>query len=225
MEWIKKYGLFIGIGVFIWLIGFVLIISNNKKLDEENDTVIEKPVIEEKHDEVVLGTIEIPKYKVDIKGYVKKPGVYEVEEGAIVNDVINLAGGLKSGATTKNINLSKKIKDEMVIYIYTNNELKKYESAHAECKCDDVVITSCEGSSIITSEAPTSSSSEQNSKININTASIEELMKLSGVGEAKAKAIIEYREKNGKFNTIEDIKNVSGIGEAAYQKIKDNITV
>ncbi len=225
MEWIRKYGLFVGIGVFIWLIGFILIINNNKKLDEENVSVIEEPVIEEKHEEVVLGTIEIPKYKVDIKGYVKKPGVYEVEEGTIVNDVISLAGGLKSGATTKNINLSKRVKDEMVIYIYTSNELKKYESAPQECKCDDVVITSCEGSSIITSEIPTTSSSEQNSIININTASLEELMKLSGVGEAKAKAIIEYREKNGKFNTIEDIKNVSGIGEAAYQKIKDNITV
>ncbi len=61
--------------------------------------------------------------------------------------------------------------------------------------------------------------------ININTAGINELMTLSGVGEAKAKAIIEYREKNGSFKSIEDIKNVSGIGEAAYQKIKDYITV
>ena len=62
-------------------------------------------------------------------------------------------------------------------------------------------------------------------KVSINTASKEELMTLSGIGEAKAGAIIEYREKNGNFASIEDIKNVSGIGDAIFEKIKDNITI
>ena len=64
-----------------------------------------------------------------------------------------------------------------------------------------------------------------NGVVNINTASIDELMTLSGIGESKAKSIIEYRSTNGKFNTIEDIKNISGIGDALFNKIKDNITV
>ena len=225
MEWFKKYGLVIGIGVFVWLIGFMLLINNNKKIDDDSVVAVNE-VLEEKKEEAV-----VPKEEkiihIDIKGNVKKPGVYEVKEGTIVNDVIKLAGGLKSGATTKNINLSKKVKDEMVIYIYTSNELKKYNNNQVECNCDDVIISSCEGSSIIYNKS--SNNNEEavlgTTLININTASISELMTLSGIGESKAKTIIEYREKNGAFKSIEDIKNVSGIGEAAYQKIKDYITV
>jgi competence protein ComEA len=225
MEWFKKYGLAIGIGVFVWLIGFMLLVNNNKKIDDESVVAISEPV-EEKKEEVKV-TKEDKILKVDIKGSVKKPGVYEVKENTVVNDVIALAGGLKSGATTKNINLSKKVKDEMVIYIYTSSELKKFTNNQVECNCDDVVISSCEGASIIYNE-PSNNNDESvlgTTLININTAGINELMTLSGVGEAKAKAIIEYREKNGSFKSIEDIKNVSGIGEAAYQKIKDYITV
>ncbi len=141
-------------------------------------------------------------------------------------DVIKLAGGVKSGGTTKNINLSKKVSDEMVIYIYTTSELKKYSSDVQECNCKEVEISSCEGSSIIVSEESSSNSSiPSNEKININKASKEELMTLNGIGESKAVAIIDYRNKNGDFKSIEDIKNVSGIGEAAYQKIKDSITI
>ena len=220
MEWIKKYGLAIGIGVFVWLIGFMLLVNNNKKVDDESVVAITEPVEEKKEEVKVVKEDKI--IKVDIKGSVKKPGVYEVKENTIA-----LAGGLKSGATTKNINLSKKVKDEMVIYIYTSGELKKFTNNQVECNCDDVVISSCEGASIIYNE-PSKETVETvlgTTLININTAGINELMTLSGVGEAKAKAIIEYREMNGSFKSIEDIKNVSGIGEAAYQKIKDFITV
>ena len=66
---------------------------------------------------------------------------------------------------------------------------------------------------------------EETAKISINTATKEELMKLDGIGESKAENIIKYREENGNFKTIEDIKNVSGIGDAAYEKIKDSITI
>ena len=163
------------------------------------------------------------KYKVDIKGAVKKPGVYDVDSNSRVIDVINIAGGLKSNANTNYINLSAKITDEMVIWIYTTGEISKLkmEQSSSEhmiktCNCPVVDNTTCLNSN---------NNSNNNTKININTATVEDLSKLNGIGESKAKNIIDYRNKNGKFNKIEDIMNVTGIGEAAYNKIKENITV
>ena len=149
---------------------------------------------------------------VDIKGAVKKPGVYKLSKNSIVNDVIVLAGGLKSGATTDDINLSKAIYNEMVIYISTKSELKEKQnntsnipSSTSETKVDNICVNP--------------------NKVNINSATVDELTTLNGIGEAKAIKIIEYRNTNGLFKSIEDIKNVSGIGEAFYEKIKDNITI
>lgn len=165
-------------------------------------------------------------YKVDIKGQVNKPGVYEIDADSRVIDVINLAGGLKKDANTDFLNLSKKVEDGSVIWIYTTKEIEQLkkvktvtEYIEKECNCPDVSNSAC-----ITNNPSEKNNTTQTSKVNINTSSIEELMKLSGIGEAKAKAIIEYRKKNP-FKNISDIKNVSGIGDSAYEKIKDFITV
>jgi len=166
---------------------------------------------------------------VDVKGAVKKPGVYEVDDKAIVNDVIKLAGGFNNNAYTNGINLSKKINDEMVVFVYTKDEIKKNDVKVEEiCSVPSYTITECvdNKSSIITSDTKNSSNNDKNSNtiININTANEKELLTLSGIGESKAKAIIEYR-KNSPFQNIQDIMKVSGIGEALYAKIKDYITV
>jgi len=183
-------------------------------------------------------------YYVDIKGEVKKPGVYEVSNTNIINDVINLAGGFTKKAYTKNINLSKKVSDELVIYVYSESEYKKInepvqEIIIKECVCPSYEITDCvsNGNSEIISEENNTNTNvsdnesdnnniknEEKKLININNATKEELMTLSGIGESKATAIIEYR-KQKKFKTIEDIKNVSGIGDSAFEKIKDFITI
>jgi len=183
-------------------------------------------------------TDEEVKYHVDVKGAVKNSGVYELSKGSMVIDAINMAGGLNSNASTQYVNLAYPINDSMVIYIYTKNEVKNMTNPSTSvCNCPTVDTSSCQESSIIVNSSEnnssgsivdnnvTSDSGENSSKISINTGTLEELMSLSGIGEAKAKAIIEYRTTNGLFQKIEDIMNVSGIGESAYQKIKDYITL
>ena len=167
---------------------------------------------------------ESPKIKVDLKGYVKNPGVYEVEEGTIINDLIKLAGGLKSEGTTDNINLSKKLNDEDMIVILSKSEVKKLNSTIASSTKTTVSNKTSTSANKTTSLNSNPSSIVTNKKISLNIATKEELMTLSGIGEAKALNIIEYRTKTP-FKDISEIKNVSGIGEAIYEKIKDSITV
>ena len=182
----------------------------------------------------------------DIKGNVKNPGVYEIKENYTIQDIINDAGGLKKNSYTNNINLSKKVTDEMVIYIFSKNELEKYKQEKT-CNCVPVYkYITCEEETtipIITHHKTTSTTTtklittnqatttkmttkpKENKKININTASLEELITLNGLGESKAKSIIEYRNSNGLFNTIEDLLNIKGIGQKIFDGIKDFIEV
>ena len=146
---------------------------------------------EDKHDEKIF---------VDVKGAVKHPGVFETTKDKRVKDLIEEAGGLLDDADTSTLNLSQKVKDQMVIYVLKHGEKPKQISDGA-------------------------SSSSNTDVININTANKEQLMKISGVGKTKAEAIISYREKNGDFKKKEDITKVHGIGKATFEKIKDKIEV
>lgn len=164
---------------------------------------------------------------VDVKGAVNAPGVYEIDADRRIIDAINLAGGLLQNANTINLNLSKKVKDEMYIVVYTQAQVDNFKKEHKEepiscaakeCVCPDVSNDACISKGEIKKEGV-------NSKISINNASKEELTKLPGIGDSKADAIIKYRSENEGFKQIEDIKNVSGIGELVYEKIKDSITL
>ena len=157
---------------------------------------------------------------VDIKGYVNEPGVYSFKDSdnARVNDLILKAGGLKKGADTSLLNLSKKLEDEMTVIIYSKDEINNIITVEKELEkklmiCEEKLKNdACIGKS------------NSNNLVNINTASKEVLMTLPGIGEGKALAIIEYRKKSI-FNTIDDIKNVEGIGENLFESIKESITV
>ena len=166
------------------------------------------------------------KLRVDIKGAVRNPGVYELETGSVVNDLIKASGGLMSNADTSNLNLSKKLANEMVIIVYTKDEVKEMKQSD---KLGDANITDelNENSSIIggSETSKKTTTSKTSGKVNLNTASKEELETLNGIGSSKAESIIQYRSTCGAFRTIEDIKNISGIGDALYAKIKDYITV
>lgn len=217
----KKYILILT-GISLVLSGVIFVLYRNNK--ESNEEVIdifkeeENNLDEEKVEELPKEEKkeEVSTVIVDIKGNVNNPGVYEVENGKRVNDVINMAGGLTIDADTSNINLAKMVTDEMTIVIYSKEEvLEKYKSEVCICDCPYITNDAC----------ITETTTEENNLININIASIDELMNLPGLGEAKAKSIIEYRNKNGNFTSIDSIKEVSGIGEAIFEKIKDYITV
>lgn len=194
-------------------------------LDEEPEKVEEKPIKIEKKEKTEKKE-EVEKIKVDIKGEINTPGVYELTKENNVMDAINLAGGLTNKSDTSNINLSKKLKDEMVIIVYSKQEIiNMKEKEKITCPpCNNACIEEKDETSKI-NITEKKETNESNGKININTANIEELQTLTGIGETKAQNIIDYRNKTGGFKNIEEIKNVQGIGESAFEKIKDNITI
>ena len=168
---------------------------------------------------------------VEIKGAVKNPGVYEAKNDEIINDIIAKAGGLNNDAYTDNINLSKKVSDELVIYVYTKDEIEDDSSKKATNNSKSSensynIETYTEGKvSIISSNDTQTNQENSTTLININTADAAKLEELPGIGATKANSIIAYREEVGGFKSIEDLKNVSGIGDATFEKLKDYITV
>lgn len=141
---------------------------------------------------------------VDIKGAVKKPGMYEGMLEMRVWDAVMLAGGVREDADTKQVNFSERIVDQMVIYVPTIGE-EVQELTSSEDSEDGLKSTT--------------------NKINLNKANEAELTTLTGVGQKKAQEIIRYREENGGFKSIEELKNISGFGEKTFEKLKDSISV
>lgn len=199
-----------------------LIIGLNFKKLNSTSNDIEKTL--SNNEELISNTLEEPKVteaketiRVDVKGMVKKAGVYELSKDSIVNDAIKKAGGLTSKADTTNVNLSKSLTNEMVIYIPKKEEVTK-------SVVNDALVDKSNSVGFIDNES-SNETTNTSTKVNINTATLKDLITLNGIGESKAQAILEYRTKNGNFKTLEDLKKVSGIGEAAYEKIKDNICI
>lgn len=210
------------IGILVIIISLLIAITTYYFNQSEVVVAETTPKLEQQEE-------QITKIKVEIKGAINNPGVYELEDDSRVVDLINASGGLTENADTSLINLSKKLTDEMVVIIYTREEIENYNNSKIKTEyvyievpsCPDKVNEAC----IEEYQEETNDNEEENKLININTASINELTTLSGIGESKAKLIIEYREQNGNFKEINEITNVKGIGEALLEKIKDSITI
>ncbi len=144
-----------------------------------------------------------------ITGEVEDPGVVYLDEGSRVSDAIETCGGMTSQASKESLNLARVLQDGEQIDVIS------IEAAAAQA--DPV--------SVSPSASTASSSSGANGVVNINTADATELQTLSGIGESKAKKIIDYREKNGAFRSIEDLSNVSGIGEKTVENLREYICV
>jgi len=236
-NYVKRHKFLILLILFVVIIVLYLLLNSNNNVAASNDIVIENKdntaTKTEENKQVVLDDT----VTVEIKGAVNLPGVYTLKNGSRVNDVVISAGGFLDNASTDYINLSKKLVDEMVIKVYSIDEIEKSNRVEVitkyvekECNCPSVQNDACIDNVIIQDNSISSTDSNNNEitssgLVNINSATKEQLITVPGIGETKAVKIIEYRENNGKFNTAQDIMNVSGIGTSMYEKIKDYIEV
>jgi competence protein ComEA len=139
-----------------------------------------------------------------VQGEVKKPGVYSLKSGSIVDDLVKAAGGFTDNASSDNkLNLAKKLKDED--YVFVERKLDVL-SENSNSKIANVI-------------------KKETDKVNINSATVEELDKIPGIGPTTAQKIVDYREKNGQFNSIDELKKVGGIGDKTINKFRDNIDI
>lgn len=132
---------------------------------------------------------------VHISGAVKNPGVVRLSSESRLIEAIEEVGGLTDNADQNSVNLARRLKDEEKIHIYEIGEMVNQETGQSD------------------------------GRVNINTASLEELKKLPGIGDVIAQGIIDYREKNGSFTDLEELKNVNRIGEKIYEGLSDLIVL
>ena len=195
----KKQIIIIGLASLIMLTIFYLNQSTSSIDSVSLDSYVENEREVTEIEEIENVEEQVNHYIVDVKGQVKFPGVYEVEEHLRVHDVIQLAGGFLEMANETAINLAQKISDEMVIYVPHLDEEINNTSTDAW------------------------SPSQDEKKVSLNQATTGELETLPGIGPSKAAAIIKYREEVGAFQSIDELTNVSGIGEKTLEKLRDSL--
>lgn len=203
-KFLKKNLLFIVLGISVLTVYFFITVSDSDaefKIDsvEEIPINLEKEPTDQKGRNT--GKAQENRIYIDLKGAVRYPGVYEMQSGTRVKDVLAKAGGLTEVADPLMINLAQVLEDEMVLYVPMKGE-------------DVAAITS---GGVVTTQ--------DDGLLNINKATATDLETLDGIGPAKAEAIIAYRTEKGNFSNIEELKEVSGIGEGVFSKIKDKITI
>ena len=178
--------------------------QNTEYSKDQNDggKVTDKTGYEKDQETVTEG--DDTKILVHVCGAVRAPGVYELTTGSRVFEAVRAAGGARDDGCSEAMNQARILVDGERVYLPT------YEEAEQ---------------GVVTGEEPEVTGTEQKGKINLNTATKEELMTLPGIGESKAESILSFRKENGKFNSIEELMNIEGIKEGVFNKIKDMIIV
>ena len=202
--WQKKKKLLIAAGISIGVIVFFFYDQSDEDAAVKNETEQWSQGVDTTPSEIEEPPQDEPLIlKVDIKGAVKKPGVYEFRQGDRVTDVIGLAGGMSAEADSTQVNMAQLVEDEMVIYIPRAGE---------------------EAQSAQPISGGMNEGGAERGLIDINKATAEELQELPGIGPSKAEAIIAKRDELGSFKTVEDLKLVTGIGDKTFEKLKEHIT-
>lgn len=218
----------IGIGIYFF---YPYLQSNRNEIALETikNQKIELPKTEEEKSEKTTCQVIV-----DIKGEIRRPGLYKLDCDSRIQNVIDLADGITDRADTSILNLSKRIVDEMVVVVYSKEQVANFittkkEENEKQIACENqngIRNDACIGNQNKLDESTSEiGDTPVNAMISLNTASKEELMTLSGIGASKAEKIILYRQEKGGFQTIEELKNVNGIGDSIFEQIKNNITV
>jgi competence protein ComEA len=185
------------VAILVFAIGALL--WNQEDLPLQNNSL---PMYQQQQSQVK--TVEAKKEPqvatIDVKGAVKKPGIYKLTSPVRLYQALEKAGGATESADVNRINLAKVIADGSMIYIPKKGEQ-------------------------IPTEASPIQNKEADKKINLNTATLEELETLEGLGPTKARAIIQYRGEHGGFRSIDELLQVSGIGERTLERIKEKLYV
>lgn len=187
----------------------IYVLTEESTVSDENKNNDKKEKIEDEKENI--SNKEITVY---VSGEVNKSGVVTLKEGDRLAVAVEKLGGTTKKADLNNINLAIRVKDEEHYIIPKIGEAKQENLKDVNNTKD-----------IENAEIKNENTAKDSSKININTATLEELDKLPGVGEATANKIISHREENGQFKNIEDIKNVNGIGDKKFEKMKELICV
>ena len=149
-------------------------------------------------------------------GEVAEPGVYVLEPGDRIYEAVEMAGGMTADAGTCAVNLAESVYDGLMVYIPDSEEAAGMTGSMTSA---DSSVRNGEGTSGGTAASP------EDGRLNLNTASLAELMTLSGIGQTKAQAVVNYRDAHGGISSVEEIMNVDGIKEGLYNRIRDQIKV
>ncbi|MGR3741919.1 helix-hairpin-helix domain-containing protein [Companilactobacillus sp. DQM5] len=200
----KKIEYAIIIILIIILISGIFVLKQKPAVQtSQNENVFKENIKHKKTQKVQKNDSE--QIYVDIQGEVNRPGFYRLKSNSRVFDLLQLAGGLKETADLKNVNQAKKISDQEQVYIPKVGENMQNSNQKENVASID--------------------ENTKKQQVNINTADVSELQKLTGVGPKKAEQIVQFREENGGFKKLEDLTKVSGIGEKTLETLKEQIMV
>ena len=213
LEKIKQYKLALVIALIgVVIAGFMMLQREQKQenniqqlMEQTSYSSSSKTEKSEQRSESDQGDKSEEMVTVDVKGAVKKPGVYQLKSSSRVHDALLKAGGMTDEADLKSINQAQKLVDEAVVYVAKVGE-------------NVVDVTTNTSASTATSQA-------KSGLVNLNTATEADFQTISGIGQKRAQDIIAYREANGKFKSVDDLKNVTGIGAKTLEKLKEYVTV
>lgn len=211
IDLMKRHAIFVAIIIVAGLFFLFFMKTKDETMQEADDMFLafeNELVTETSETTEAAGASQVDAVMlVDIKGAVKSPGVYKMENYDRVQDVVDKAGGFTKHADETLINLAQKLTDEMVIYVPVEGE------------------EPIDGIPLIASETTANPQATEEGKVHLNSASQQDLETLNGIGPKKAEAILMYREENGPFQSVEQLTEVSGIGDKTVENIRDQLVV